>query len=122
MGFLNYGSEQEVFDKLHELTLAANKTAQELLAVVQQFHSGKFQDMNGLMLKTDEAIDVVGLDDVGAELCSHSGGECHVAGVPLHFFSDCGYCNDREAVALCVVDDLGEAENGVALVLGTDHY
>lgn len=55
MGFLNYGSEQEVFDKLHELTLAANKTVQELLLVVQQFHSGEFKDMKGLMLKADEA-------------------------------------------------------------------
>ena len=55
MGFLNYGSEQEVFDKLQQLTLAANKTVTALLHVVLQFHSGKFQNVKSLMLAADKA-------------------------------------------------------------------
>jgi len=55
MGFLNIGSSQEVFDKVHELTLAASDTMDKLLLIVKQFHSGKFQNMEKLMLDASSA-------------------------------------------------------------------
>jgi len=55
MGFLNYGDEKEVFGKIHEMTLAAADSVKKLRLAVQQFHTGKFQGMEQLMLDTSSA-------------------------------------------------------------------
>jgi len=64
-----------------------------------------------------EVLDVVGLDDVGAELRGHAAGEAHVAGVPDHVLADGGDRDDGDAVALRLVDVLGEPQDGVAFEL-----